>query len=231
MSILNLIFSKTEAINGYDMPFLYYIPILIATLLFGAYLIYNNKVSRKFEIITASMLLLIEIFYYIWCISSKVNLIDNELPFYHCNISLLLIVIGSFLNKKILLQFGSYIGLLSSILALILPWQFDYVFPHITVLSYFITHSLLFISSLYYLFIKNIGMSKKSLKNSLIAITLYNIFTFVFNHIFQSNYGFTREIPSNLNFALPSIYCLLLTTLVFCLMFTAEFLVLNRKNN
>jgi len=178
-------------------------------------------------LISSIVLISNQVCYYSWYLFRQNNLLQDGLPLYHCSIAIILIIIGTIFRKDTLIKFGSYWGLFGSVFGILFPTCFQFSFPHITQLSHFSCHIFLLLMSTYYLFVNNLGMTKNDYKKSIIFTICYNVLVFNFNLIFCSNYAFVNELPFDICIEVSPIICLLLISLLFIIMISLEYKLIN----
>lgn len=181
---------------------LFHIVVLILSILISYLIIKHKRENRNFEVFIGIILLIQQSTLYMWYFLNNYNVLTQGLPLYHCRISILFLIIGLIFNNKSLIKFGSYWGIIGSTFALLVPGPDPFVFPHITLVSYFIGHVLLLWGSIYVLCVKKIGMNKIDLKKLLAFTNIYCITMYIFNYMIGSNYGYMNSPPISLGHSL-----------------------------
>lgn len=219
--------------NTGDISFILFgkvhIVLLIIALLGSINILINKKENRNFELLLGSVLVFQQISLYSWYFSSNYNILTEGLPLYHCRIAILFTGLGMLFNKNTLMKFGAYLGIFGSISALLFPGIDPFVFPHITQFSYFIGHIFLLWASLYLLFVKNVGMSKKDFNNALIFVNIYHVLMFILNSNISSNYGYMNTPPIAALNVLNSYVYSFGVIITFNIVLSIEFLLLNKN--
>lgn len=197
----------------------FHISILIFCII-SSFILFNKvKKNRKFELIIGFTLIVQQVSLYTWYFINNYNVLREGLPLYHCRIAILTLAFGLLFNKDSLLKFGAIWGIVGSFFALLFPSPDPFLFPHITNVSFFIGHIPLLLGCIYTLWIKNVHISKSSIRNILRITNIYCILMFVLNSILGSNYGYMNHspipIPIDLN---PVSYALLAITVTNLLM-------------
>lgn len=195
MENLNYFIRSNPDNTSFNQFGLFHIIILILAIYVSYLIINNKKENRNFELFIGSILLIQQLTLYTWYFSKNYNLLSEGMPLYHCRISIILLSIGFILNKDILIKMGSYWGILGSIFALLIPGPDPFIYPHITLVSYFIGHMFLLWGSVYALFVKNIGMRRDELKQLLYFTNIYCVTMYILNFLIGSNYGYMRVSP------------------------------------
>ena len=189
-----------------------------------------KKESRKLEIALGSTMLIQQGLLYSWyIIKFNQNLLTEGLPLYHCRIGILLIGIGLIFKKEYLIKIGAYWGIFTSVVALIFINLDSFLFPHITQFSYIIGHYCLLWGAVYILKIKKVGMNKKDFKNVLIFTNTYHIVMRFVNNFLGANYSYVKELPVDLGFKITSIGSTLIVILMFNIILTIEYKLINLK--
>ena len=195
--------------------------ILILTLsTFISYMIISNKEEkRRYEIFIGTVLITQQLFLYMWYITNNYNILTQGLPLYHCRIAILSLSIGLIFNKLKYMKFGAYWGIVGATIALLIPVDVDpFLFPHITIVSFFVGHMFLLWGSIYVLYVKKVEITKIDLKKILSFTNIYCIFIYMFNYIANSNYGFMNSSPipigKNLNHIVYGAIVILISNIV-----------------
>lgn len=203
----------------------FHVIILVLSILISYLIVKHIKESRNFELFIGIVLLIQQSTLYLWYFVSDYNVLTQGLPLYHCRISILLLGIGLILDKQMLMKFGSYWGIIGSIFALLVPGPDPFVFPHITMVSYFVGHLFLLWGSVYVLCIKKTGMSKIDLKRLLVFTNVYCMTMYILNCTIGSNYGYMNSSPisigQNLNHLVYGGIVMLISNLVISLIYIA----------
>lgn len=202
-----------------------HILVLLLSILIGYIIIRCNKENRIFEIIIGGVLLIQQATLYSWYITNNYNVLSQGLPLYHCRIAILFLSIGLLLNVKVMIKIGGYWGIIGAIFALLIPGPDPFIFPHITIISYFVGHMFLLWGSIYVLFVKHIGMNKIDLNIVIVFTNIYCIAMYIFNYIVGSNYGYMNASPisigNNLNQLIYGIIVILISNLAINTMYIA----------
>lgn len=196
-----------------------HILILILSTFISYIMINNKKEKRKYEVFIGLVLIIQQLFLYIWYITSNYDILTKGLPLYHCRIAILSLSIGLIFNKIKYMKLGAYWGIVGATIALLIPVDVDpFLFPHITTISFFVGHMFLLWGSVYVLYVKKIKITKTDLKKILSFTNMYCIFIYIFNHITNSNYGFMNSSPiqigNNLNDFIYGAIVILISNLV-----------------
>ena len=117
------------------------------------------------------------------------------------------------------MKFGAYWGIVGATIALLIPVDVDpFLFPHITLVSFFVGHMFLLWGSIYVLYVKKVEITKIDLKKILSFTNIYCIFIYMFNYIANSNYGFMNSSPipigNNLNHIVYGSIVILISNIV-----------------
>lgn len=195
--------------------------ILILTLsTLISYIIINHKEEkRRYEIFIGVVLIIQQLFLYMWYITNNYDILTKGLPLYHCRIAILSLSIGLIFNKIKYMKLGAYWGIVGATIALVIPADVDpFLFPHITTVSFFVGHMFLLWGSIYVLYVKKVEITKRDLKKILSFTNIYCIFIYIFNYITNSNYGFMNSSPipigNNLNHFMYGTIVILISNIV-----------------
>lgn len=230
--MFNTIFDTVQRQDSFTIFSTGHIFVLLIAILATFILFKFNKQNKTFEIISSLILIIDQICLYGWYYFSSESFLKRGLPLYTCRMAVVLIIVGIFSNKTILLKIGSYWGAIGSIIGLCFPTisRYNYAFPHIIHISFILLHLYLLLMSLYILFIKKIGMNLKDFKIAINFTIIYHAFTFIFNIVFGSNYAYTTKLPSVMKFSLHPLICLSLVILVFISIIVVEYSIINIKS-
>lgn len=193
--------------------------ILIVSTLVSYIIIKHKEENRRLEIFIGIVLIIQQGALYMWYTATNYNVLTQGLPLYHCRIAILFLSIGLLFNKVPLMKLGAYWGLAGAIIALVIPADMDpFMFPHITMVSFFIGHMFLLWGSIYVLYAKKIGITKTDLKRILTFTNTYCVVIYIFNYMAKSNYGFMNSSPiqvgNNLNHFMYGIIVILISNIV-----------------
>ena len=195
--------------------------ILILTLstLISYIIIKHKEEKRRYEIFIGVVLIIQQLFLYMWYITNNYDVLTKGLPLYHCRIAILSLSIGLIFNKVKCMKFGAYWGIVGATIALVIPADVDpFLFPHITTVSFFVGHMFLLWGSIYVLYVKKVEITKIDLKKILSVTNIYCIFIYIFNYITNSNYGFMNSSPipigNNLNHFVYGTIVILISNMV-----------------
>lgn len=228
--MLNSIFSTVPSESGISLFGAVHITILLISIILCFAVIKINKESKLFERLTTLIITIIHICLYTWYCFSVENFITKGLPLHSCRMALILLIIGIFFKKDFLLKIGSYWGLFGGFGGLLLPTIEKYAFPHILQISSFSLHVYLLVISVYNLFVKKIGMTKRELIVGNTFTVLFLAFTFIVNMIVGSHYSYTSRMPSALlkmGISFPPVVCFLIVTTFYVVLECAEYMLLN----
>lgn len=195
-----------------DHPFVAYKPfgfihiICILFVVLTLILIYINrnkisnlkeKTKRKILVVTATIMLINMIIYNIAPHIFGYFNYKIHLPFQLCFISGYMFMYGIFFKNENILKitfFLSFIGPIPAILWPDLPSTFD----DFNFWKYFISHHIFICASFFSYYALNYKITKKDLLNVIIVTQLMILIMMPFNIIFDMNYIYSSEIPSNI---------------------------------
>lgn len=176
--------------------------LLLALTILGIYLIYKyrdrlqeDKISKIFKNTIGIVLALQQIILYLWYIYTGYSGIKESLPLYNCRLAVIFAVLALFTGKKIFKSLAVYWGVYGGILALIVVVGDPFLFPHYTMVSFFVCHILLLWSCFYFLFVEKYELNKKNLKFTLQFTTIFHLILLIFNISIGANYDYLIEPP------------------------------------
>lgn len=231
MYILSSIFSTTKGYNNFQIFSPIHLTIIIFVGLLSLLILNINYNNKYFIKILTTLVIIDQVCYYGWYfINRPPELLEYGLFLYHCTMSILILIIATLTKNQRFIKYSSYWGFFGGIVSVIYAGTpFYYPFPHITQISHFVMHTYLLLFSIHYLFIEKVGMTKRDYKEICLITSIYNIFLFIFNIIFKTNYGFVCELPFDIGIYPPLIVCYLLSTFTFIIVFSIEYIILNNK--
>lgn len=180
--------------------------LIIGIVIVGMFLILNmKKENRKVELFFSITLILQQVTLYFWYIYSQYKPLTEGLPLFHCRVAILFCAFGLLLKKELLLKIGTYWGILTSTIALIIIGSDPFSFPHITQFSYVIGHIFLFWISLYTIYIKKLSMDLNDFFKTIKFTNCFYLIVGVININLNSNYAYVFASPIGLEKVLPAL--------------------------
>ncbi len=176
--------------------------LLIFIALLGVELIIHHrnrlKDPKHMRVFKKAMIIILsiqQIVLYLWYGFSGYFTIKESLPLYNCRIAIIFTILAFITDKKLFKNVVCYWGITGSILALALPATDPFIFPHYTIVSFFVGHMFMLWSAIYLLVVEEYRISKKSLVSILYFTNIYHICVYIFNSITKSNYCYLMEAP------------------------------------
>lgn len=182
-------FSVTE-MRDFEMFSLSHIVTLILFLLtFFTLIYYRNKLKqyqKTIKWVLFSTLLVCEISLHLWLILT--NQWDaSDLPIQLCSLSTFL-ALFLFLKKSAkVFNLLFFIGIFPPILSMVTP-EIGYHFPHFRFLKYFLHHSAIPLSVLYFILFEGYRVPKKAILYSYISVNIIAIPVFFLNQQLDTNF-------------------------------------------
>lgn len=112
-----------------------------------------------------------------------------------------------------------------------MPNPDPFLFPHITIVSFFIGHLFLLWGSIYALAVKKVGMNNIDIKRILFFTNIYCITMYGLNNILGSNYGYMRVSPISLGEQPNPILYAMIVILISNIAISLEYIILNNKSH
>lgn len=125
----------------------------------------------------------------------KKNGLTEGLPLYTCRAALYTSFFALATNLKIPKAITAYWGFIGGIIPMISPDLDYYLWPHITVVNYFLTHFSIFWTGSYMLFVEEFKFTKNTLYINLIATNIFLTISLLANKLFNANYAYLSESP------------------------------------
>lgn len=137
---------------------------------------------------------------FIWYLGKPEILFKEGLPLYHCRIASIMMAISYFLKKKRLAKFFAWMGVIGAITVILIPDASPYVWPHVTNLTFIVSHFLLLVNGI--LIVKTINERLHYKKILKYAFSMNSVLLIV-NILSGGNYGYLMRTPSMMNLELP----------------------------
>lgn len=158
--------------------------------------LHQQEHLRVIQRLFAASLLIMEIFYHVWMVSTERWNLSSSLPLELCSISLLVAVALLWTGNRRLYMFVFFAGIGGAIQATGTP-VLDVGFPHFRYFHFFYTHIGIILTALYFTWIKGYQPTFKGIVNTMIALNILLPFIFFVNLVFDANYMFLRMKPAN----------------------------------
>ena len=156
----------------------------------------HGKSMQLIERLFAVSLLIMEVFYHAWMITTDRWSLSDSLPLELCSISLLITIILLWTGNKNLYLFVFFAGVGGAIQAIGTP-VLDVGLPHFRYFHFFYTHIGIILTALYFTWIRGYRPTFKGIAKTMIVLNLLLPFLFLMNHLFEGNYMFLRRKPAN----------------------------------
>ena len=169
---------------------------LILLLLFKNRLQPASKFFQWLRWILFSLLLLSEISYQIWAITSGVWSFQGHVPLHLCGIASITAMIGLLTFNKTWIRISFFIGILPAFLALITP-ELPYDYQHYRFWKFFIHHTAIPVACLFLALSKPSVITLRSVFFVYFLLILYAlIIGFIINPITGANYLYLAQLPT-----------------------------------
>ena len=185
--------------------------IIYAGLVITIIIAYKFKKNEKLlkGLIIANVLLQIVLF--IWYLGFKELFIKEGLPLYHCRIAVIMIAVGYFANKPKMTKYFAWLGIIGTIVAFGVPDPSDFMWPHLTNITFISTHYFITMSSLMIVAKNDVKLDLKSI----FAFTIVmNLVIVAVNTVLGSNYSYLMKLPPALPIDVNKYIIFILMTLL-----------------
>lgn len=152
--------------------------------------------SKTAETSAALFLLLLEAFFHYWQWQHGIWSLAHSLPLELCSISLLLSILLLLTGSKAIFELVFFAGIAGALQAVLTPVLFS-DFPRFRYFHFFLTHSGIIWTVLYFAWIKGYVPTLLSAGKSLLFLNLLLPAILLVNFIFGSNYMFLRGKPAS----------------------------------
>ncbi|WP_339250150.1 TIGR02206 family membrane protein [Sporosarcina sp. FSL W8-0480] len=151
---------------------------------------------KIYERLFAGSLLVMEITYHIWLITSGRWAADDSLPLELCSISLLVTITLLWTGNRHLIDFVVFAGIGGAIQAIATP-VLDLNFPHFRFFHFFYTHTGIILTGLYFVWVKGYVPTFRGVLKTMILLNVILPVILVVNFVVDGNYMFLRMKPQN----------------------------------
>lgn len=152
--------------------------------------------SAKVERLVALSLLLMEVFYHVWMISTSRWGASQSLPLELCSISLMVSIFLLWTGNRHLIDFVFFAGIGGALQAMATP-VLDIGFPHFRYFHFFYIHIGIILTALYFTWMKGYRPTFEGILKTMITLNLLLPVVMVVNALTQGNYMFLKEKPLN----------------------------------
>ncbi|MFD2615970.1 YwaF family protein [Terrilactibacillus laevilacticus] len=166
-----------------------------------AFCLMRNKFKEEYKwrngvrITLLVVLIVAEISYHTWLIINRAWSLKTSLPLHISDVAIYLSMVMLLLKSKKLLQFLYFVGLGSSIQAMLTPTIGQYAFPHFRYIEFFAVHGGVFLSCIFMIAAYRFRPTIISLCVSFLFINVYGGFVFLMNRLLGSNYMYLMKKP------------------------------------
>ena len=155
----------------------------------------NEKISR---IVFVCVMLFFEIGYHIWLVANQLWDASHALPLQLCSVSLILCILLLLTNNKVIFEIVYFIGIAGAIQAILTPELF-YNFPHFRFFHFFVNHSLIIWTCLFYVWTVRYKITLSSIFKSLVFLQIVAFIAFIANICYWWKlYVFSRQTKNEL---------------------------------
>lgn len=155
-----------------------------------------SKTFQWLRWILFSLLLLSEISYQLWAITSGVWSFQGHVPLHLCGIASITAMIGLLTFNKTWIQISFFIGILPAFLALITP-ELPYDYQHYRFWKFFIHHTTIPVACLFLAFSKPSAITLRSVFFVYSLLIFYALaIGFIVNPLSGANYLYLAQLPA-----------------------------------
>jgi hypothetical integral membrane protein (TIGR02206 family) len=184
-------FSVTEMTDFTFLSMPHVITLVIFFLTCFLFVYYRKQLQSHQPIIKwtlFSILLLSEVSYHLWrVLTGQWEVAD--LPIQVCSLSTFIALYLFFKNNKKVFNLLYFIGIIPPILSMVTP-DIVYQFPHFRFLKYFIHHSAIPITVLYFILFEGYRVPRKAVLTSFLTLNIIAVPVFFLNKILDTNFFF-----------------------------------------
>ena len=167
----------------------------------------NEKLLKAVLIISVAL----QAVMFAWYLGDKALLIKEGLSLYHCRLAALMSAAGYFFNKPKVARFFAWMGLVGAVIAFVFPDPSDFMWPHLTNLTFVSTHCFIAMGSIMVIARNDV---KLCVIDACVMTVVMNAFLVIVNAMLGSNYGYLTELPPGIPLQLNKYMLFVLLTAV-----------------
>lgn len=207
--------------------------LVVTSVIIYYYQSFFRKHDQLVRIVLFSSLFFLEAMYHYWLYKDGYWDISFTLPLQLCSISLILCLVLLHFRTKVIFEIVYFIGIIGATMAIITPELFE-GFPHFRYFQFFITHILIVLTCLYFVFVHKYYPTRKGLIISFLFLNICAAVAFFTNKAVDGNYMFLAHKPLNgslLDYFGPYPYYIFTLEVVAFILFSALLVpFLNKKD-
>lgn len=191
-------FSATEMQNFTMFSFAHIVTFILFLLIGFGFVFYRGKlqVFKSFIKWTLfSILIICEVSQHTWIVLTGQWEV-KELPLQLCTLSTLLAIFLFLKKNQKVFNLLYFFGLLPAILSMVTP-ELEYQFPHFRFFKYFLHHSAIPLSVLYFILLENYRVPKKTIFNSFLILNFIAIPIYLLNQLLDTNFFYLASPTDN----------------------------------
>ncbi len=154
-----------------------------------------EKADKVARYSLASILIITELSFQIWCIYKKVWTPEYNLPFHLCSAATIICIIMLIKKSYFIYELAYFWGLAGAMQALLTPDLSGYNYPHYIYFKFFTLHGAIIVSVVYMTFFHRYSLNFKSVIKAFLVTNLFAILTIPINIISGGNYLFLCRKP------------------------------------
>lgn len=166
--------------------------IVYAGLMVAIAIAYKFRKNEKLLKALLAINVLVQITLFVWYLGYKELFIQEGLPLYHCRIAVLMTAVGDLAKKPKMTKYFAWLGIIGTVVAFGVPDPSDYMWPHLTNITFICTHYFITMSSLMIIAKNEV---KLDLKSVVVITIIMNLVIMAVNMILGSNYSYLMKLP------------------------------------
>jgi hypothetical integral membrane protein (TIGR02206 family) len=156
---------------------------------------HNPQRNKTIRYIMAAVLILNELLWHIWNLSTGQWSVKTMLPLHVCSVFVFLCAIMLVTRNFQIYEFAYFLGIAGATQAILTPDLGIYDFPHFRYYQVFVSHGLIVSSAVYMTLVEGFRPTWRSLRRVIIGTNVYLIFVGIVNALLGSNYMFVAHKP------------------------------------
>lgn len=191
-------FSVTEMQNFTMFSYSHIVTFLLFLLVCFGFIYYRavlqaHKATIKWTLF--SILIICEVSQHTWIILTG-QWEMKELPLQLCSLSTFLAIFLFLKKNQKVFNLLYFIGLLPAVLSMVTP-ELEYHFPHFRFFKYFLHHSAIPLSVLYFILLENYRVPKKAIIHSFLLLNIIAVPIYVLNQLLDTNFFYLASPTDN----------------------------------
>lgn len=155
----------------------------------------DERLRRAFRYGLAALLIIDELFWHLWNLTTGQWSIQTTLPLHLCSVFVFLSAIMLVTRSYRIYEFAYFLGIAGATQAILTPDLGIYDFPHFRYFQVFLSHGSIVTAAVYMTVVEGFRPTWGSFKRTLIWSNVYMLFVGIINVLIGSNYLYIAHKP------------------------------------